>query len=638
MAANPMPITRTPWQLDEPSTSVFGAEDVFWNVSSRYFYPARVVFAVFLRTFVTQHEAGRMATLLMGMHHDLDIPVMFFEDNVGISENNTSKNILITSAARFGTSYALLIVSERIDNVLKYAEKCDGLFRADVPILIYVIKRTSYNCGEESSSTVEYSNLLKHLWSLHQTASVIVFVKSLNSCEDEVLFYDPFIETNGSGRGQVYKPSFKGEVDKYFPNAPWNLHGYLLRVAMFPTDITAIKTCINDTKDNSSCTFRGRDGFILDELAKYMNFTPYIMTPSDNIFNSLEFANGTITGPLRDIADGKIDIAMNSRNMKTFHAADIDYVTPVTHFGMMCVLVPKASKVPLWISLFRCFSIALWVTLVATYLLSAILWHSFGKFTSWDQLQKHKHWSTTLSDALNIFLPTVFTKTSSYHTDSERIFVASCMVFSIVITTAFQGSLFNKLKNPVHWKEIDTLEELDRSGLPIIIALQDLYDIFEVIDMTTGKRLSKRLHIIDLTDEELLEIIHRGNSSLLVSSIGIELLFRSNHRYAHLIHQVQECPVAYSQSYMVPRASPYLKPINTLMGRIFEAGFTHKWYYDALYEKYLPQYFLSANSDIHLKLKAYSLSDILIAFVILIFGLSLSALIFLIEYCIKISN
>lgn len=634
-AENPSPIMRTSWQMGELSSPVFHSGDVFWNISSRHFDSSRVLFIIFLRTSQIQHQNQKLATMLMGIHCILDIPIVLFEGTAGTFENNATKNILTSSAIRFASSYSLLVVSEDIDNVFKYAETSGRLQLSDTPILILLMKKADDNCSGESASSVEYSSLFKYLWSSHQTANAIVFVKSLNSCEDEILIYNPFIQMDDSTRGQIYKYSYTGAVDKYFQSVSWNLRGYPLRVAMFPTDVTAIKVCTNGTESSSSCTFSGRDGFILDELTKHMNFTPCIVTPSDNVSNSLEFANGTVTGPLRDIANRKIDIAMNSRNMKVSHIADVDYVTPVIHFGMMCVLAPKAPKVPLWISLFRCFSIALWATLVITYMLSVILWHGFPKFTSSDHLQKHIHWSRALCDVLNILLPTLFTKIFSFRNDSQRIFVASCLVFSIVITTVFQGSLFVKLKNPVYYKDVDTLEELDQSGLPIITTFENLYDVFDVIDTTTGKRLSKRLSICALTDEELLEIIERGNSSLLMSLIGIEMLFKTYPKHARLVHLVQECPAAYFQSYMVPSGSPYLKAINALVGRMFEAGLTYKWYYDALYVNSLPQYMLFANSDMHLRQKAFLLSDMLIAFSILIFGLILSGLIFLTEYCIK---
>jgi hypothetical protein len=49
------------------------------------------------------------------------------------------------SAARFGASHALQIVSEDADNVFKHAETSERLWRSDVPILIFLIEKQMTN-------------------------------------------------------------------------------------------------------------------------------------------------------------------------------------------------------------------------------------------------------------------------------------------------------------------------------------------------------------------------------------------------------------------------------------------------------------------------------------------------------------
>jgi hypothetical protein len=86
---------------------------------------------------------------------------------------------------------------------------------------------------------------------------------------------------------------------------------------------------------------------------------------------------------------------------------------------------------------------------------------------------------------------------------------------------------------------------------------------------------------------------------------------------------------------MVPKGSPYLKDINTIVGRLFESGLIRKWYYDAIYEIFLPVRLTYAGSGIEdSKQKAFSLRDLIIAFVVLILGLGLSGLALLMEFCL----
>jgi len=629
-AENALSVTRTSRYPHDASSPIFYSGDHFWNISSRHFSTARVVFVIMLSSSEIQLETERMAPLLVGMHHILNTPIILCEEIVGTFGNNVTSK-MFSSAGRYETSYAFVIVTEDVNHILKYLETSQRLWRPDVSLLILLIQTN--DCSDKTVSTVEYSHVFKYLWEGHQTCNVILFVKSMSKCDDETFFYNPYTEINGnSERGQVYKDMDERGIHEFFQSMSSNLHGYLLRVSMFPYVVTAIEIVKNDT-EGSSYKYRGRDGLILDVLAKYMNFTPYVMLPSDNIFSSIEFANGTVTGPLKDIADGEADIAMNSVFLKVSYVAHIDHITPVIHFGKMCVLVPKALRVPVWVSLFRCFSIVLWAVLIVTYILSAIFLHALRTFSFSHQSHEHMRWSTSLSHILNIFLSIPFIKIFTFTVQSQRMFVTSCMLFSIVVTCVFQGSLFNKLKNPVYSKDIDTLEELDESGLPIFALDEDLHDVFDLIDTPTAKRLSKRFTVYEGSDDKVNQTAYHRNSSVLLSLIFIEMSFKTYPMLPHLVHRVEECPMTYFSSYMVPKGSPYLKRINTLFARMFEAGLSYKWYNDAIYEKYLPLHLRFANSYFQdPRQSPFSFTDLLIAFIFLIFGFSLSGAVLFIEY------
>jgi hypothetical protein len=614
-------------------SSPFCSWNNFWDISSRHFYTARAVITITLSSSGTQLENEKLATLLTGINNILNIPIILFDDMVGNSSNNITRNILL-SDVRFRTSYAFLIVSEDVNDVLKYTETSERLWRPDVSLLILNIERADGNGSDESGLNDKYSDLLKNLWNRYQTGKVFIFVKKVNRCEDEILYYNPFVKTNFYERGQVYKDILTGALDRYFLDGVWNLHGSNLHISMYELQATAIREAVNNTERNSVCNYRGRDGLVLRELAKLMNFTPNITSDSVNSFDS---SDDRMTRPLNDIANGDIDIVMNSVFMKVLHSVDIEYVTPVTHFGKICVVVPRADIIPIWVSLFHCFSVLLWATLIGTYILSAICWYIVTKHSFPHQSHRKVHWTTSLAEVCNIFLPTSFAKIFSFRNQSERIFLASCMFFSIVITCLWQGALYNRLKSPLHYKDIDTLEELDESGLPIFTMEQALNDLFDLIDTPTTRRLSERLrltnfpHSLDL----MQQIADQGNFSLLLSHIEIETLLDTYPINTPLLHFVQECPIIYFSSYVVPKGSPYLKVINTIVGRLFESGLIRKWYYDAIYEIYLPIR-LEAGRDIgDSKQKEFTLRDLLVAFVVLILGCGLSGAAFLMEFCLR---
>ena len=418
----------------------------FWNVSTRHFYTARVVFTVTLSSSGTRLETEKLATLLTGINNILNIPIVLFDDTVGTAAHNVTRNIFL-SDVRFSTGYGFLIVSEDVNGVFKYTETSERLWRPDVSLLILIIQRANGNSSDRTVLDAQYSYLFKNLWIRHQTGKVFISVKLMNKCEDEILYYSPFVEANMYERGQTYRDIFARAVDRYFLDGIQNLHGYSLDISMYPSQVTAFKSEVCNSESISSCNYRGRDVFVLKELAKHMNFTPNIT--SDSI-DSFESSDSRLARPLEDVANGYAEIAMNSVFMKALHSVDIEYVTPVTHFGKICVLVPRAERVPVWVS-FSCFSITLWTALIGTYILSTVCWHILTQHSSPHQPPRNSHWTTSLSDVLNIFLPTHFFKIFSFHNQSERIFVAVCMFFSIVMTCIWQGALFNRLKIPLYY-------------------------------------------------------------------------------------------------------------------------------------------------------------------------------------------
>lgn len=51
----------------------------------------------------------------------------------------------------------------------------------------------------------------------------------------------------------------------------------------------------------------------------------------------------------------------------------------------------------------------------------------------------------------------------------ERILLTACLLANLIITGTFQGSLTTAFSTITYYKDISTLEELDATGLPIVV-------------------------------------------------------------------------------------------------------------------------------------------------------------------------
>ena len=51
---------------------------------------------------------------------------------------------------------------------------------------------------------------------------------------------------------------------------------------------------------------------------------------------------------------------------------------------------------------------------------------------------------------------------------SERLFLTACLLLNLVIAGTFQGSLYTSFSTVSYYKDISTLDMLDKTGLPIV--------------------------------------------------------------------------------------------------------------------------------------------------------------------------
>jgi hypothetical protein len=206
------------------------------------------------------------------------------------------------------------------------------------------------------------------------------------------------------------------------------------------------------------------------------------------------------------------------------------------------------------------------------------------------------------------------------------------------------------MTKPYYYPDINTLEELDASGLNIYTKAPSLIDTFGSVQInsTTSKfdinstmdRLSRRVKVavgrINLwsatSTERNLAMLARKTQN----EYGLLLNKYRTNDGSLLLHLVRECPRHYLLSYLVPRGSPYLPYFNQGIARLVEAGIVEHW------KKITPPStdgndgFDTTNLTEIAKVntenpKVFSLKDLQLAFYILVVGLSVSIVIFLLE-------
>ncbi|PSN37810.1 Ionotropic receptor 529 [Blattella germanica] len=131
--------------------------------------------------------------------------------------------------------------------------------------------------------------------------------------------------------------------------------------------------------------------------------------------------------------------------------------------------VPSPLEIPRWRSLIRAFKPEMWIFVSLAFLFGTLILFSLQKFA-----MKHdcKNKSISLADQFLSSLKTYLGISTSVHY-TGKIAIATFVLwlfYCLVINTAYQSALFGLIVNPGHYPPIETLKELDESGLEKVTA------------------------------------------------------------------------------------------------------------------------------------------------------------------------
>ena len=212
----------------------------------------------------------------------------------------------------------------------------------------------------------------------------------------------------------------------------------------------------------------------------------------------------------------------------------------------------------------------------------------------------------------------------------ERIFVASVALVSMIFVSMYQSGLATVFVRPIYFKDIDSLEQLDKSGNEIHVKYAGfLTDVFPNDTSAVYRSLSKKMKLVD-TKELSMNLVMKGKNVATITRKSTTLLdnylyFARNELY--LIDK--ECPKEYFLSYMVPAKSVLLKRINEIMMDIQRFGFILKWIDDFNFDAKM-LHLKKLGNDIP-ALKVLTLSDLKFPFIILALGNFISGIFLIIE-------
>ncbi|KAJ3647491.1 hypothetical protein Zmor_019367 [Zophobas morio] len=459
--------------------------------------------------------------------------------------------------------------------------------------------------------------VLARLWTTFKVLNAIAVV------DDQIYIYRPFVQTDHLTWGITdnYNLPEVHQNPLLMSNPLTDLNQFPLRISLFEKNPTAIKKLPHLLQTNPiykdlspSKGFAGSDGLIIGTLAQYLNFDPVIPKDLPPFSFGHVLPNGSSYGVLFDLLNNKSDYGGNCRLMSYYKTDGIEFTVPYSS-DKISLAVPKSQKVPRWRTLFTCFDKVSWIVIFGV---------CIACITFWYYLRASKQ---IVKSSWEMYSFLVGIPCKVVPSLEQIVFLCSCMMFNIIVLGIIQGSMFTDFTATRYYPDMETLEEVIESGLPIMS-----FAWLIVTDSNRSTLLAKlKERTIDFSDDRFGQIALYRNVAVMDRLLDIELEVKTKfvgQDGVPLLHIAKETLTTHLTTSVVPKGSPYLVIFNRVIRKLIEGGLISKWYDDVV-ESLIIEHSSQTIKD--QPFKPFAVEDVQAAFYVIVVGYGTSAFIFFCE-------
>ncbi|XP_073819961.1 uncharacterized protein [Musca autumnalis] len=417
-----------------------------------------------------------------------------------------------------------------------------------------------------------------------------------------------------------------------------NMRGYPLRVQLFRS---VYSKPMLDPITNKVAYVYGVDGRVSEVLQQHLNFTMDLLDPDPDYFGERS-PNGTYNGAIGSIIKNELDLCLTGFFVKDYMVPEMEFSVTV-YDDMLCIYTPKAEQIPESILPILSVGYDLWLVFIFSAFVCGFIWVVLRYFNlrlksqrrQW-QRENGKFHKPYKWQMIRIFIDTwvvwVRVNINRYPPfSSEKVFIASLCLVSVIFGAIFESSLATVYIHPLYYRDIHTMEELDKSGLHVIYKYTSMGDdLFFSETSPLFANLNKKLrHLKDLDADVLKDVVENGGKAGVTRYTTLMLEYLSYIRDKK-VWVVPECPKYYTISYVWHKNAPWEETVNQLLLRMQSAG---------LFEKFIEE----MQTDVDIKLakqlngqkkegfKVLTVGDLQLAFYVVLLGSLMGLISLLVE-------
>ena len=240
--------------------------------------------------------------------------------------------------------------------------------------------------------------------------------------------------------------------------------------------------------------------------------------------------------------------------------------------------VPCSDKYPRWSSIFRIFSVELWLVLIISIVFASILTTLVGRYSCTSEWQGYKSLKSSLNNLWAVILGVAVS--TMPRTPSLRLLFLAWVFFSLAFNTVFQAFLTTFLTDSGYKRPIQNMHELFASGIKLV----DPYNIpfFGFIEETELLNVLRNLancpKLLDCVDWTM----YHKNVSILLPDWEAEHFYTVGYTVGEnskpLLCKLEDGVVfPASLTMLMFHGDPLMRRTNEIIDRVVEAGLYNYW-------------------------------------------------------------
>lgn len=363
---------------------------------------------------------------------------------------------------------------------------------------------------------------------------------------------------------------------------------------------------------------------IINFMQQHMNFTGIVSIAHGysgvNIIPETTIPNNDSSPVGGNVKHRKVDLAFGRFTRIFDSESEVEFIK---EDQMDCFTWGLPSGIgqdqTFWINYVAEFSLVTWILIILSIILAFVIVIALSQFSFQDSISWSPLFILFYTYATFIGAPIKVTP-KSY---ALQVFLSNWLLYSLVVTSAYQAYLGSLITIPQMAPEINDLRTLLKTNLNLVGRQRMYYLINSSADSSNDfKALVDRYQILPPEDFShfIQRILLKRDTAVLASKR--ELIFYAK-RYKTIfndsshLHVLPNCMIeSYSSTFMLRKGSPLRHRISTIMSRLSETGIMQQWDRANVEEEMV-------HGIVFTKDTILSMSQFYGAFVVLFFGLFL---------------